>query len=69
MNKHQFKAMRSEYRQRAARYARNGYRNLFNDLTEEFPLAVKCLPSERPVSVRVWLKLDDMRKATNGVSA
>ncbi|UQY45036.1 hypothetical protein [Mixta hanseatica] len=63
MNKQQFKAMRSEYRQRAGRYARNGWRNLFSDLQEEMPLMVKCLPSDRPVSIRVWLKLDDMRRA------
>lgn len=63
MNKQQFKAMRSEYRQRASRYARNGWRNLFGDLQEEMPLMVKCLPSDRPVSIRVQLKLDDMRRA------
>ncbi len=63
MNKQQFKAMRREYRQRAARYASNGWRNLFGDLQEEMPLMVKCLPSYRPVSIRVWLKLDDIRRA------
>ncbi|WP_439212530.1 hypothetical protein [Duffyella gerundensis] len=69
MNKQQFKAMRSEYRQRAGLYVRNGRRALFGDLLEEMPLMVRCLPSDRPVSVGVWLKLHDMRRAKEGVAA
>ena len=63
MDKKQFKAMSSEYRQRAGRYVRNGWRGLFSDLQSEFPLMVKCQPSDRPVSIRVWLKLDSMRSS------
>ncbi|MCE9762358.1 hypothetical protein [Citrobacter portucalensis] len=63
MDKKQFKAMSSEYRKRAGRYVRNGWRGLFSDLQSEFPLMVKCQPSDRPVSIRVWLKLDSMRSS------
>ena len=63
MNKQQFKAMSSEYRQRANRYARHGWKNLFSDLQEEFPLMVKCQPSDRPVSIRIWLKIDSMKSS------
>ena len=58
MDKKQFKAMSSEYRK-----VRNGWRGLFSDLQSEFPLMVKCQPSDRPVSIRVWLKLDSMRSS------
>lgn len=63
MNKQQFKAMSSEYRQRAGRYVRNERIDLFSALQSEFPLMVKCYPSDRPVSIRVWLKLDSMRSS------
>lgn len=62
MNKQQFKAMRSEYRFLSREAVRCESKPAFIHVQNEYPLAVKCLPSDRPVSIRVWLKLDYMRR-------
>lgn len=69
MNKHQFKSMRSEYRAICREMARQLNKNGFMLLQQDYPLVAKCQPSDRPVSIRVWLKLDDMRRAKEGVAA
>lgn len=63
MNKKQFNSMRSEYRSICREMARQLNKHGFMLLQKDYPLAAKCQPSERPVSIRVWLKLDDIRRA------
>jgi len=64
MNKQQFQHMRSEYRFRCKQAVRQSSQQAFSRIQDDYPLAVKCLPSDRPVSIRVWLKLDDIRRCT-----
>ncbi|WP_159223505.1 hypothetical protein [Pantoea brenneri] len=63
MNKQQFKAMRSEYRAICRELARQLNKHGFMLLQKDYPLAARCQPSDRPVSIRVWLKLDDIRRS------
>lgn len=63
MNKQQFQAMRSQYRFQCKQAVRQSSQSAFSQVQSDYPLAVKCLPSDRPVSIRIWLKLGDMRRA------
>lgn len=69
MNKQEFKAMRSQYRFLCREAVRCSSKRGFIHVKNEYPLAAKCLPSDRPVSIRVWMKLDDIRRAKQGESA
>lgn len=61
MNKQQFKAMRSEYRFLCREAVRCSSKRGFIHVQNEYPLAAKCIRIDRPVSIRVWMKLQDMR--------
>ncbi|MBD8155029.1 hypothetical protein [Pantoea agglomerans] len=63
MNKQQFKHMRSQYRFLCREAVRSKSKRAFIHVQNEYPLAARCLQSDRPVSIRVWLKLEHMRSS------